>query len=60
MKYQRETRGQNFYALDVNLRSILGRIAPQAGMRWNEHLSAFGAWVGGEVDAEAAAAHLPV
>ncbi len=53
MQYQREIRGQNLYDLDVNLQRILTRMAPEAAVRWEQHLSDFGAWVGSVVDAEA-------
>ena len=53
MKYDRETRGQNFYALDANLKQILARMAPVALEKWDATLSDFGAWVGGAVDEEA-------
>ena len=41
-------RGQNFFLLDGNLRDILARLG--ALDRWSEALSAFGAWVGDDVD----------
>ena len=53
MQYPRDIRGQNLFALDVNLQRILTRMAPEAAARWTGHLSDFGAWVGGEVDTEA-------
>ena len=53
MKYERETRGQNFYTLDANLGQILCRMAPEAFATWEGTLSDFGAWVGGAVDEEA-------
>jgi hypothetical protein len=53
MQYPRDIRGQNLFALDVNLQRILTHIAPEAAARWTGHLSDFGAWVGGEVDTEA-------
>ncbi|MFQ5619633.1 MAG: acyl-CoA dehydrogenase family protein [Rhodospirillales bacterium] len=53
MQYPRDIRGQNLFALDVNLQRTLARIAPEAAARWSGHLSDFGAWVGGEVDTEA-------
>ncbi len=53
MRYERQTRGQNFYALDTNLQALLGRIAPEVLARWQDRLSEFGAWVGGELDEEA-------
>ena len=54
MRYQAETAGQNFYALDRNLRDALHRRMPQAATRWDETLSRFGTWVGEAVDAAAA------
>ena len=53
MQYPRDIRGQNLFALDVNLQRLLARIAPEAAARWTGHLSDFGAWVGSEVDTEA-------
>ncbi len=53
MQYPRDIRGQNIFALDVNLQRILTRMAPEAAARWTGHLSVFGAWVGSEVDTEA-------
>lgn len=53
MRYERNTRGQNFYELDRNLADVLERIAPEARARWQGTLSDFGAWVGGAVDEEA-------
>ena len=53
MRYERDTRGQNFFALDPNLQGILKAGAGGDPETWRETLSAFGAWVGDEVDAEA-------
>lgn len=52
--YPRETRGLNFFDLDVNLRRLLRRRAPQLLSRHGRRLSEFGAWVGGPLDAQAA------
>ena len=54
MRYERHTRGQNFFALDANLQDLLGRGLGAAYERWRETLVSFGAWVGDAVDAEAA------
>ena len=54
MRYEAETRGQNFYDLDVNLQAVLRRRTPVDPARWGATLSEFGAWVGSEVDAQAA------
>ena len=43
MQYPRDIRGQNLFALDVNLQRILTRMAPEAAARWTGHLSDFGA-----------------
>ena len=53
MRYEPDMRGQNFFALDTNLHAVLRRADGAAFERWRETLSAFGAWVGDEVDAEA-------
>ena len=53
MTFEARTRGQNFYALDANLRSVLARLAPDALAKWGDTLSDFGAWVGSAVDEEA-------
>ncbi len=53
MKYEKETRGQNFYALDANLQAILGRLCPDDARAYEDHLSSFGAWVGSFLDEEA-------
>jgi alkylation response protein AidB-like acyl-CoA dehydrogenase len=47
----------NFFDDDGELEVILGRIAPEALDCWRGHLSAFGGWVAGEVDAQAAHTH---
>ena len=54
MRYEAQTTGQNFYALDVNLRGALRRSMPDAVGRWDATLEAFGAWVGEAVDTAAA------
>ena len=54
MRYEAQTRGQNFYALDANLRDSLGRTMPGELARRDEMLAAFGAWVGDAVDGAAA------
>ncbi|MFQ5785467.1 MAG: acyl-CoA dehydrogenase family protein [Alphaproteobacteria bacterium] len=53
MDYPPETRGENFYRLDVNLQRALKRIAPETAARDDQRLTAFGAWVGTDVDAQA-------
>ncbi len=53
MTFEAQTRGQNFYVADANLRGVLSRLAPEALARWQGTLSDFGAWVGGAVDEEA-------
>lgn len=54
MRRDSEPRGSNFYLTDTNLRRLLGRIAPQELTKHEERLVAFGAWVGGDVDVQAA------
>ncbi len=54
MRYEAETSGHNFYALDANLHSALRRVMPEEWARWEATLSAFGAWAGDTVDAAAA------
>ena len=51
MRYESNIRGQNFYAIDPNLRSLLRRESPDLLARHEERLQAFGQWVGSEVDA---------
>ncbi len=53
MRYERATRGQNFYQLDTNLQRLLRRLAPQAAQRFAAELDSFGAFVGGPVDEQA-------
>ena len=45
---------RNLYLSDTNLRRLLARSAPALADRHADHLAAFGAWVGTEVDAAAA------
>ncbi len=52
MTYARETRGQNFFALDRNLQDLLERIDAKAATKYRTTLEDFGAWVGGPVDEE--------
>ena len=54
MEYLRETHGRNFFELDTNLHDVLSRIDHDALGRWRQTLSSFGAWVGSDVDSEAA------
>ncbi len=49
-----ETRGLNFFDLDVNLRRLLWRRAPDLLERHEARLQDFGAWVGGPLDEQAA------
>ncbi len=53
MQYRRDTRGLNFFEHDPNLHDVLQRIDGTGFDRWRQTLSSFGAWVGGEVDAQA-------
>ena len=53
IEYEPAVRGQNLYLLDVNLQQSLDRFAGDAVERFGAHLTDFGAWVGGPVDAEA-------
>lgn len=46
--------GRNLYLDDANLRRLLARVSPALADRRAEHLAAFGAWAGTEVDAAAA------
>jgi acyl-CoA dehydrogenase len=46
--------GQNFYLDDANLQRLLRRTAASLSERCGQRLTAFGAWVGREVDAAAA------
>lgn len=45
---------RNLYLGDSNLQRLLARIAPALAERHADHLAAFGAWTGTEVDAAAA------
>jgi alkylation response protein AidB-like acyl-CoA dehydrogenase len=53
MKYERETRGQNFFDLDRNVQKILTSLNPMVASDWSVKLSEFGDWVGSELDEEA-------
>ena len=53
MKYEPTTRGQNFYALDSNLRERFRRLDADEFARRDSLLASFGEWVGEAVDAEA-------
>lgn len=48
------TRGLNFYDLDDNLKRFLERVAPDMLARQNARLESLGAWVGKELDEQAA------
>ncbi|MGH6927634.1 MAG: hypothetical protein ACREEV_04885, partial [Dongiaceae bacterium] len=53
--HQAGTRGgQNFYLDDANLQRLLRRTAAPLAERCGQRLTAFGTWVGSEVDAAAA------
>ncbi len=52
--YPAETRGLNFFDLDLNLRRLLWRRAPMLLERHEVLLGEFGAWVGGPLDEQAA------
>ncbi|HET6520259.1 MAG TPA: acyl-CoA dehydrogenase family protein, partial [Geminicoccaceae bacterium] len=52
--YPAETRGLNFFELDVNLRRLLARLDPELVARHGGRLAGFGAWVGGPLDEQAA------
>lgn len=52
-KYPKETQGQNFYALDVNLQRLLARLAPDMLARNEKRLGDYGAWVGTELETQA-------
>ena len=49
-----DTRGMNVFETDVNLQRLLGRRAPEMIDRHGGRLRAFGAWVGGPLDEQAA------
>ena len=44
---------RNFWISDANAQATLTRLAPNAAGRWSGELADFGAWVAGELDAEA-------
>ena len=46
--------GENFFSWDRNLTGLLGRVAPGMLAEHGERLADFGAWAGGELDAQAA------
>ena len=51
--YPAATRGLNFFDLDTDLQRLLGKLAPDLLPHYGARLSAFGAWVGGPLDAQA-------
>ncbi|MFQ5775629.1 MAG: acyl-CoA dehydrogenase family protein [Kiloniellaceae bacterium] len=54
LDYPPQTRGLNFFDLDVNLQRLLWRRAPGLLERHEARLADFGAWVGGPLDEQAA------
>ncbi len=52
--YPADTRGLNFFDLDVNLQRLLRRRAPDMMAAHADRLRDFGAWVGGTLDEQAA------
>ncbi len=52
-QYPKDTQGQNFYALDVNLQRLLARLTPDLLARNEHRLSDYGAWVGSTLEAQA-------
>lgn len=46
--------GQNFFTWDHNLQALLARLAPEMMAAHESRLADFGAWAGGELDAQAA------
>ncbi len=54
IRYPADSRGLNAFDLDRNLRQLLQRRAPEMLARHGGRLSDFGAWVGGELEAQAA------
>ncbi|MGB9151931.1 MAG: acyl-CoA dehydrogenase family protein [Alphaproteobacteria bacterium] len=54
VSYPKETRGENFFDNDVNAQRLLQRIAPGMLKEYAGHLQKFGAWVGGDLDKQAA------
>jgi len=57
VKYARAVQGQNLYALDANLQSVLGHLLGDDLARGTGKLEEFGAWVGSEVDEQAHETH---
>lgn len=51
--YPKETRGSNFYDMDVNAQRLFARIAPDMLARNEDRLKDFGAFVGGPLDEQA-------
>ncbi len=51
--YPPESRGLNYFAMDRNLRALLGRRAPDLMARFGDTLMDFGAWAGGPLDDQA-------
>ena len=51
--YPKETRGHNFYDMDINLQRLLARAAPDMLARNEDRLKDFGAFVGGPLDEQA-------
>lgn len=52
-RYPKETRGQNFFDLDVNVQRLLARLAPDMLARNENRLKDFGVFVGGALDEQA-------
>ncbi len=52
-QYPKETRGNNFYDLDVNAQRLLARLAPDMLKRNEDRLRDFGAFTGGPLDEQA-------
>ncbi|MDP2205139.1 MAG: acyl-CoA dehydrogenase family protein [Alphaproteobacteria bacterium] len=53
LSYPQETRGHNFYEMDVNAQRLLSRLAPDMLARNEDRLKDFGAFVGGPLDEQA-------
>jgi len=53
LAYPKETRGHNFYDMDVNAQRLLERLAPDMLSRNEDRLKDFGAFVGGPLDEQA-------
>lgn len=51
--YPKETKGENFFAPDLNLQRTLERIAPEMLERNFDRLNDFGKWAGGPLDEQA-------